>query len=147
MLTRSRYEVFHPMLMSEQLRILARAGGREGECCAILDSPHLRLDAEHWCLPEVLRIRGEIALLRQGDGPAVAEALFTRALDQARRQKALSWENRAATSLAQLWVEQGRDGEAQALLAAVYDRFNQGLGSADFRRSGQLLAELARRRA
>jgi predicted ATPase/DNA-binding winged helix-turn-helix (wHTH) protein len=146
MLARSRYEVFHPIFMSEQLRILARTGGRAAECHALLDSPHLRLDAEHWCMPEVLRIRGEIARSPPGDGPA-AEALFTRALDLARRQKALSWENRAATSLAQLWADQGRYGEAQALLAATRDQFIEGLGSADFRRAGQLLAELARRRA
>ena len=147
MLARSRYEVFHPILMSEQLRILALAGRGKAACQAVLASSHMRLDAEHWCIPEMLRIRGEIALLPQGDGPAAAEELFTGAVDQARRQKALSWELRAAISLAQLWVGQGRDGAAQTLLAAVHDRFTEGFDGADFCRAGQLLAELARRRA
>ena len=147
MLMRSRYEVFHPILMSEQLRILALAGRGKAERQAVLASSHMRLDAEHWCIPEMLRIRGEIALLPDGDGPAAAEELFTGAVGQARRQKALSWELRAATSLAQLWAGQGRDGEAQTLLGAVHDRFTEGFGGADFRRAGQLLTELARRRA
>ncbi len=52
-------------------------------------------------------------------------------LDWAHRQGALSWELRAATSLARLWVVQARIDEAIALLAPVYDRFTEGLDTAD----------------
>jgi predicted ATPase len=38
----------------------------------------------------------------------------------ARRQQAKSLELRAAASLARLWGEQGRGGEARDLLAQVY---------------------------
>jgi predicted ATPase len=38
----------------------------------------------------------------------------------ARRQKAKSWELRAATSLARLWRSQGKPKHARDLLAPVY---------------------------
>jgi hypothetical protein len=53
-----------------------------------------------WCVAELLRIKGNLIL--QGGGPnsvAMAEDHFAQALDLARRQGALSWELRAATSL------------------------------------------------
>src|SRR5262249_5568276 len=73
---------------------------------------------EAWCLPELLRIKGEI-LLRQeaSDATAAAEAQFVQSLDWSRRQKVLSWELRAATSLARL---RRRHGNARDQLASVY---------------------------
>jgi hypothetical protein len=56
---------------------------------------------ELWCMPELLRIKGEI--IRSKGSPTAdrdAEDWFGRAVDLARRQGALSWELRAATSLA-----------------------------------------------
>jgi predicted ATPase len=55
----------------------------------------------------VLRLRGELLLL-QSTAAETAEDLFRQALAEARRQKALSWELRAATSLARLLREQGK---------------------------------------
>jgi predicted ATPase len=55
------------------------------------------------------------------DAAAVeAEACFNRALAVAREQQATLWELRAATSLARLWTDQGRRGEAHDLLGPVY---------------------------
>jgi predicted ATPase len=53
---------------------------------------------------------------QQGDLSA-AEASFARSIDVARRQRANGWEARAATSLARLWSRQGRQEEADRLLA------------------------------
>jgi predicted ATPase len=141
------YEVFHPILMSEQLRALALSGRAGAEREAVLAAGPMRLDVEHWGIAEVLRLRGEVALLPNGEGPEAAEALFSSALDRARRQDALSWEIRAAVSLARLRTGQRRDREAKALLATVRDRCTEGAGGADLRQARQLLAELARRRA
>jgi hypothetical protein len=38
----------------------------------------------------------------------------------------LSWELRAATSLARLWRDHDRIEEAYQLLAPIYDRFTEG---------------------
>jgi predicted ATPase len=55
-----------------------------------------------------------------------AEDLFSKALDWAGRQGVRSWELRAATSLAGLWRDKERTGEARELLAPVYGSLPRG---------------------
>jgi predicted ATPase len=97
-------------------------------------------NGEGWCLAELLRVRGELAASR-GDA-AAAEADFRRALDEARRQGALTWELRAAASLARIWHGQRRTAEARELLAAAYDRFTEGFETAELTATKRLLDEL-----
>src|SRR6185312_17383459 len=59
---------------------------------------------------EVHRIKGELLLLRED--PAQAQRCFEKALTVARDQQAKSWELRAATSLARMWLHQDRIDEA-----------------------------------
>jgi predicted ATPase len=73
----------------------------------------------------------------------MAEAMFRSALNVARRQGALSWELRSATSLARLWQGQRRVAQARDLLAPVYARFSEGLATADLTAARRLLDELA----
>jgi predicted ATPase len=63
--------------------------------------------------------------------------------DWARRQGALSWELRAATSLARLQSDQGRFADAIALLRPVYDQFTGGFDTADLRAARALLNALS----
>jgi predicted ATPase len=123
--------------------------GRNGEPKLALESVDqivARCEArdEGWYTPELLRIKGELMLAR-GDPSASkdAEQLFLASLDTARRQGALSWELRTATSLARLLTECRRRAEASALLTAVYDRFTEGFGTTDLRAAKSLLGELA----
>jgi predicted ATPase len=94
-------------------------------------------------LPEALRIKGGLFLLQDRGVIAAAEDHFRQALDLARQQGALSWELRAATSLARLWRDQARSQEAHELLAPVYDRFTEGFATADLRAAKALIEELA----
>jgi hypothetical protein len=98
----------------------------------------IRAEAGHcpWCAPEVLRAQGE-RLLRQGSTPQEAEPWFIRALDLARASRALSWELRAATSLARCWSSQDRRDDAAALLAGVLERFTEGFDTTDVQRARQ----------
>jgi len=73
-----------------------------------------------------------------------AEDCFLRALDVARRQGALAWELRAATSLARLWGDRGRSKEARELLARVYNRFTEGFETADLKTAKGLVDDLQR---
>ncbi len=99
---------------------------------------------ERWCLPELLRIKGELIISENRTGaPIAAEAQFLQALDWARRQQALSWELRTATSLARLWRDQHRIAEARKLLGSVYGRFTEGFETADLQEAKCLLEELA----
>jgi predicted ATPase len=92
------------------------AAGQIAEGLALVDDVLARVERteEQWCLAELLRTKGELLLLR-GAPPAVADAeeSFRHVLDVARRQDALSWELRAATSLARLWRGQRRTSQAR----------------------------------
>jgi predicted ATPase/DNA-binding winged helix-turn-helix (wHTH) protein len=99
---------------------------------------------ERWLVAELLRVSGELLLLRGDPGAAAtAEAHFRQALDWARRQGALSWELRAAISVARLWRDQGRLADATALLQTVYDRFTEGFATADLKAAKVLLDNLS----
>jgi predicted ATPase/DNA-binding winged helix-turn-helix (wHTH) protein len=99
---------------------------------------------ERWCAAELLRIRGELFLLQGGSGAAAAaEDHYQRALGWARRQGALSWELRAAMSLARLLRDQARPADAMMLLQPVFDRFTEGFDTADLEAAKALLDTLA----
>jgi predicted ATPase/DNA-binding winged helix-turn-helix (wHTH) protein len=96
-----------------------------------------------WCAAELLRVKAE-ALLRESEGnTADAEGLLQRSLQTAREQGALSWELRAATSLARLWHQQHRTREAHDLLMSVHDRFTEGFETTDLVNAGTLLEDIA----
>ena len=93
-------------------------------------------------MPEALRIKGEALLLSGTTNQAEAEKHFRRSLDLARRQGALSWELRTATSLALLLRASGRQREARELLGSVYGRFTEGFETADLKAASRVLIEL-----
>jgi predicted ATPase len=98
---------------------------------------------ERWLIADLLRIKGELLLLRGTQSAATAaEDHFRQALDWARRQSALSLELRAATSLARLLRDQGHSTDAVALLQQVYNRFTEGFDSADLKVARALLDAL-----
>ncbi|WP_024513491.1 hypothetical protein [Bradyrhizobium sp. ARR65] len=88
-------------------------------------------------------MKGELLLLQGGSSAAAtAEGHFRQALDCARRQGALSWGLRAATSFARLLRDQGRPAEAMALLQPVYDRFTGGFDTVDLQAAKALIDAL-----
>ena len=97
---------------------------------------------ERWCEPEIRRIAGEIALSSSCPDAVEAQAYFERALTLAREQEAKSWELRAATSLARLWVHQGKRTEARDLLAPIYGWFTEGFDTLDLKEGKSLLDQL-----
>jgi predicted ATPase len=115
------------------LRVLA-------EALALLDTT-----AERWCEAELYRLKGEL-LLQAEHGvqrtECTPEACLQQALEIARCQQAKSWELRAATSLARLWLSQGKRQEASDLLASVYGWFTEGFDTADVQEAKALLHEL-----
>ena len=72
---------------------------------------------------ELHRIRGEILLKSDPSNPAPAEEALQSAIAIARRQKARSFELRAALSLAKLYQSTGRPAEAHAVLASALEGF------------------------
>jgi predicted ATPase/DNA-binding winged helix-turn-helix (wHTH) protein len=120
--------------------------GQVAEALAAVDEALERSERSEgrWCVAELLRVRGELVLLENAsDAAAAAEDRFRQALDWARRQGALSWELRAATSLARMWGKQGRTEEARQLLALIYDRFTEGFETADLKAAKRCLDQFA----
>jgi predicted ATPase/Tfp pilus assembly protein PilF len=100
-------------------------------------------DGHGWYAPELLRIKGELLLQQAAYQPALAaEDCFNQAAQMAREQGALFWELRVALSVARLRVSQGRQHEARAPLASVYDRFTEGFATADLQAARTLLEGL-----
>ena len=101
------------------------------------------MNDDRWYAPELMRIKGEL-LLRQNEPEATISAgtLFSSSLDWSRKQNALSWELRTATSFARLMKQQGRGTEAKALLEPIYLRFTEGFATKDLVDARSLLASL-----
>ena len=121
---------------------LAEALGQAGRIAEGLAALEASVEQfEDGCFaPELIRLRGELTMLQGMPGAARSvEALLREALDAAREQGALSWELRAATSLARSLRSQGRHADAIACLRPVYDRFTEGFGTADLIAAKQIL--------
>jgi len=120
-------------------------GGQIADALAAVtqEIEYLESIEELWLIAELMRRKGEL-LLQQGrpDAAAAAEQHFRRAIDCARRQGALSWELRAATSLARLLRDQGRSEGAKEALQPIYERFTEGFDTADLKTAKDLLAGL-----
>jgi len=91
-------------------------------------------------LPEMFRVKGQI--LGLCGRTAEAENCLRRSLEISRTQSALGWELRTALTLGQLWRQSGRDAGARALIAPLYARYVEGLGSRDLVAAKSLLDTL-----
>jgi tetratricopeptide (TPR) repeat protein len=133
----------HSSLLLAELAAGLGSAGQVAEGLIVVDKALARAEQTEagWYLAELLRTKGELLLL--GGVPTAvetAEQCFHRALDVARRQGALSWELRAAMSLARLWRGRQRVSQTRKMLAPVYRRFTEGFGSADLLAAKALLA-------
>jgi len=95
---------------------------------------------------ETHRLKGELLLMRHGDGrgadTAEARSCFERAIEVARKQSARSLELRTTIGLARLLASQGRRDEARARLADIYGWFTEGFDTADLKDAKALLDQL-----
>ncbi|OSI48518.1 AAA family ATPase [Bradyrhizobium canariense] len=95
---------------------------------------------ERWYEAELYRLMAE-ALITNSDRHD-AERWLGRALRTAQKQDAKFWELRAGTSLARLWLDQGKRSAARDLLAPIYGSFTEGFDTGDLKEAAALLAEL-----
>jgi hypothetical protein len=89
---------------------------------------------------ELHRLHGEL-LIDHGKKEA-AETALQAAMGAARGQQARLWELRAATRLARLQRDLGREGEAKQTLAPVYGWFTEGFDTVDLKAAKALLHDL-----
>ena len=98
---------------------------------------------EHNYEAEAYRLKGELLLRQRVPDAAQAEACFRQALEAARHQQAKSWELRAAMSMARLWQQQGKRGDARRLLQPIHGWFKEGHATADLQDARALLDRLS----
>jgi predicted ATPase len=97
----------------------------------------------YWCDAELHRLKG--TLLAQSDDAGQAQAAYLRAIQIAQKQQAKLFELRATTSLAHLWLSQGRSAEARQLLNQTSDWFTEGLDTRDLQDALAVLEVSGRR--
>ena len=137
------WSIGYTIFRSMHAEILIAAGDADAATAAAEDAAE-RTEAHGvlWWMPEALRIEGEALLLSGTTNQAEAEKHFRRSLDLARRQGALSWELRTATSLALLLRASDRQREGRELLSSVYGRFTEGFETTDLKAASRILIEL-----
>ena len=112
--------------------------GRIDEALVTIDDAIAEAESrgEPFDMPELLRVKGYLLASSSPPDERGAEAWLARSAACARRQGALAWELRTATTLARL-----RPGmpEARSELAAVYAQFTEGMETADLRVAKELL--------
>ncbi len=98
------------------------------------------LPQPHWCAAELLRVQA-LQSLQKGQKPA-AQNQLEEALDVSRRQGAFAWELRAATTLADLYLREGKLQAARNLLAPTVKRATEGFETRDFRQAAEIMARI-----
>jgi predicted ATPase len=120
--------------------------GRTDEAPTMLDQALTRIEhtGERMGHADILRLKGEVLLMRDGAAAAEAEHCFRTALEVAHQQEAKWWELRTTVSLARLLRDTNRPDEAQSLLAEIYNWFTEGFDLPDLKEAKALLDELGR---
>jgi predicted ATPase len=135
--------LYMPLYLPHLARVHAELGQfEEARRCIGEAITAVETTKEKWCDAEIHRTAGEIELMSAEPDAAKAEAHFERAVAVARKQKARSWELRAATSMARLWREQGKRQQARDLLVPIYGWFTEGFDTLDLKEAKALLDEL-----
>jgi non-specific serine/threonine protein kinase len=143
-LNAAQYCIYHAMFLTDFAEVLSSAG-RIGEALVVIEETLglVEQNRAFWYLPEALRIKGELLLLQGMQGAvAAAEEHFRQALAKAHGQGALSWELRAAISVAQLLRDRDCFDDATELLQPFYDRFTERFDTVDLKRARALLDTL-----
>jgi predicted ATPase len=135
------HEIFTFMFSNDLAEGLV-ATGRFDQALAVIDANVTHDAGDTYYTPEVWRIKGSTLASVPGKKAKEAEKWLLRAVSKARSQSALSWELRAALTLAQLRLKQGRQSEARRALEMVYGRFTEGFATADLRAARAMLATL-----
>jgi predicted ATPase/DNA-binding winged helix-turn-helix (wHTH) protein len=94
-----------------------------------------------WDLPELLRLKGVILASASPGNARRADETLLKAIELAQRQSALALELRATTSLARERLKRGGSADDVRVLSAVYERFTEGLETADLRDARDLLRD------
>jgi len=138
------------------LAMLADASGRGGQSAEGLQTLAEAFElsqetGERIYEAELYRLKGELMLQQSRvhtsqsafrNPQSEAEACFLKAIEIARQQETKSLELRAVMSLSRLWQWQGKQAQAQKMLAEIYGWFTEGFDTKDLQEARALLESL-----
>jgi predicted ATPase len=149
-------QALQQLWLALQVEAYIETGQIEEGCTALEEALTIRpKHGDRYWEAELYRLKGALLLAQHRRSPemqnnqrraaieAEAEVFFQQAIDTARELSAKSFELRAVTSLACLWQEQGKKGEARQMLAEIYNWFTEGFDTADLKEAKALLEELS----
>jgi len=136
-LSAARYGVFNWIFPGEFARCMA-ANGLAQQGLDIFNRAKIDLAENSWYVPELRRIRGELAL-SNNEGQAVCRQYCLSALELSAEQASLSWALRAATSLAITEKSMTRKEAAHKTLQATHAKFREGLDTFDLKLATRVL--------
>jgi adenylate cyclase len=144
-------KLWRPYSLGLLAQALSRAGRNEDGLTMVTEALSIvQRSGEDWARAELLRIKGELLIVRAkiGDGPsstsvAQAEEVLNEALALAARQAAKSWELRVVTSLGRLYERVGRRADARRVIDRSYGWFNEGFETRDLKAAKSILEQLA----
>jgi len=124
-LAEQEISLFSGLIRAEFAQAEAESGEADGSLITLENAlVYCERIGQRWFDAEIHRVRGEILLKKHADSPAPAEDAYRTAIAIAQRQKARSFELRAAHSLAKLYQSGRRLADAHAILAPALEGFS-----------------------
>lgn len=132
-----------PLYLAALGQALAQVG-EAAEARRVIDEAIAEMEksGERWFESFIHWVNGQVYAASGQQDLGRAAACYEVAREIARRQTAMSMELRAATSLAELWSQDGRRTEARSLLAPIYEWFTEGFDTPDLKDARALLDRL-----
>lgn len=132
--------MYYPHLLTNYGEAVARQKDVQEGLAAIDEAIELcRSTGQIVVIPEILRIKGNVIRWELPSRWQLAAECYREAIELSRQGGTPAWEIRAATSLVKLTRRNGKDGGAEALLDAAYNRFSEGFATGDLVRAKALL--------
>ena len=138
LMAEGHYEVLSPIFRAHLCEAALTAGHHEKAVAIMAELDARDRNPVHFCSPEILRVKGLLAL--GGADQAAAKERFQESIALSQEQGALSFELRAAMSLSKLMAKQDLCKEALNLVESVYARFTEGFGSSDLISAKRLIS-------
>jgi predicted ATPase len=142
--------LWRPYSLGLLAQALSRAGRNEDGLTLVTEALSIvQHSGEDWATAELLRLKGELLIVRAKDGDglrsasaAQAEKFLNEALTLAARQAAKSWELRIVTSLGRLYEQVGRRADARRVIGRSYGWFSEGFETRDLKAAKSILERL-----
>jgi predicted ATPase/DNA-binding winged helix-turn-helix (wHTH) protein len=135
-----RYEMLVTDFIAELAVNLAKQNERTDAQALVDESIAAQLAANRPLhLPALFLAKGQVFLSGESPDNASAQECLEEAMTLAAQQSALSFELRAALTLARLWIDRGQIRSARDLIAPLYGRFSEGLATPDLMLAKRML--------